>query len=265
MWDFTFNGEKASDKNIIVNSIIRPILPTLRPRKMTIPGKDGAWDFGNNTYDEQIVRVVCTMLRPFKIQDQIRDIARWLSQKGDIVFSDEPDKYYTGRIYSEITQVITGSQGQFVIPFMCDPHAYAPQDAYNEVLVWDDNFALDTGQIYPNESNFNWVYPQQYMGLYNQGTLDTGINFVITGSVQGVKITHHESSKVLDLNTTLANQTLLIDTENYTCELSDGTNLLGSLTHASDFFKLKPGVNTFTFEGTNPNTIVEYTWTHKFL
>jgi len=265
VWDFTFNGETASSKNIIVTSIQRPMLPALRPRKLVIPGKDGAWDFGNNTYDERIINVVCLMSRPFRIQEQIRSIAYWLSQKGTIIFSDETDKYYVGRLYTELLQEIDGSMGSFVLPFECEPYAYADQETYNETYIYDDTWELDTGLLYPNEATFDWLYFRQSMALYNHSQIPTDIEFKISGSAAGIKVTHVESGCFLDLQVTISSETVIIDTESYKCELASGTNLLGDLAAGSDFFKLQPGINSFIFEGSGPNCTVEYTWKHKFL
>jgi predicted phage tail component-like protein len=262
MWDFTFNGEKASDKNIIVNSIIRPILPTLRPRKMTIPGKDGTWDFGNNTYDEQIVRVVCTMLRPFKIQDQIRDIARWLSQKGNVVFSDEPDKYYTGRIYSEITQNIMGSQGQFVIPFICDPHAYSLVKTTDEILLGSDislgaNITLNNADDY----TFALVGPSSF-NVENFGNKDIKPTIIINGSFDNITIAIN--GKNLTYESAINNQELIIDGDHYTAEL-DGVNKLSELSgDVNNFLTLQPNSNNVVITGTNINCTMRFEFRPTF-
>lgn len=258
---FIKDGQNSKDLGLIVSSIQRPILPTLRKREMTIPGKDGTWDFGNNKYENIIIPVVCYMIQPTR--EQIRNVAEWLSTKGNIYFYDEPEKYYIGRVFESLAEEIQGATGMFVIPFECEPYALADQEAYNEVYIYDDNFIYDIGQIYPNEKQFDWLYYRQGMGLYNHEEKEVDIEIKITGSVEGIKITHVETGVYLNLNYTLVSNTVIIDTESYTVELEDGTNLLTYMT--GDFMKVKAKENSFIFEGIGPNCVVEYKWKHKTL
>lgn len=259
---FTFNDKSSEDFGIIVNRVHRPILPALRPRKLVIPGKDGAWDFGGNTYEERTITIDCTLTQPLDKNSLIRSMALWLSQKGRLTISDEPEKYYIGRTYDQLLQEIEQlvEIGTFSIPFVCETYAYSSQDAYNETYVYDVDWLLDAGYIYPNEQSFNWVYSKQGIGLYNHSQLETDIVFVITGSVENLKITHIESGRSLSFNTTLEEQQLVIDTESMSCELDDV-----NITPDVDFFKIQSGNNSFLFEGVTPNCEVQYTWRHKFL
>lgn len=263
--DFTFNDVTASSKNIIVTSIQRPILPTLRQRKMTIPGKDGAWDFGGNTYDEQMIKISCMITRSLSSQSFIRELALWLSKKGKLSFNDEPDKYYIGRVYEELINEWDGNFRVITITFECEPFAYAEQEAYNEIFTYDNDFKYDEGIIYPNESEFTWNYFRQGVGIYNHSSLKSGIEIKITGSVESIKITHQESGEYIELDVNLIDESITIDTEKYIIEKENGDNLLQLLSNDSNFFKLDPGANALLFEGNNTNCSVQYIWKHKFL
>lgn len=262
---FTFNNQTSEDYGIIVNKIRRPVLPELRPRKLIIPGKDGAWDFGNNTYEEISIGIDCTLVQPISKRALIRSLSAWLSQKSELSFSDEAEKYYIGRIYATFAEEIEGAVGSFTIEFICDPYAYAAQEAYNDTYIWDDTWIFDAGLYWPNESTFDWLYFRQGMCLYNYSPQTTDIIITVTGSVEGVKITHTESGKFLDLGVTISSETVIINTETYTIEDGSGNNLLNSLSLDSEFFKIQSEVNSFIFEGVGPDCVVNYTWKHKFL
>lgn len=262
---FIFDSKNSDDYDIIVNQVSRPLLPALRERKLIIPGKDGAWDFGNNTYDESSVVLSCSLLKPLSQRELTRQIAQWLSTKSNLYISDELDKYYFGRIYDTSFETVGDIIARFQLVFIVDPYAYAAFDAYNEIYYYDVDWLLDVGYIYPNENTFNWLYIWHSMGLYNHSETQTDIKITITGSTQGIKITHVESGNILDLSTIISGETVIIDTEAYTIEKATGENLLGDLSPTSEFFNIQAGANSFIFEGIDPNCVVNYEWKHKFL
>ena len=98
--------------------------PRLRERKLVIPQRSGAYDFGAKYYDEISLVVECDTLKQLSAADK-RELAYVLSAKKNIVFWDEPDKYYRGQIYdtSEIEKV-GGIGTYFPLTFVCEPFAY---------------------------------------------------------------------------------------------------------------------------------------------
>lgn len=102
----------------------RVLKPALRERKIIIPERSGAYDFGAKYYDELTLLVECDTIRQLSESDK-RELAYLLSFKNRITFWDEPDKYYVGRIYdaAEIEKV-GGIGTYFPLTFMCDPFAY---------------------------------------------------------------------------------------------------------------------------------------------
>lgn len=102
----------------------RLLKPPLRERKIIIPERSGAYDFGAKYYDEITLLVECDTIRKLSEADK-REAAYLLSAKNKITFWDEPDKYYIGRIYdaAEIEKV-GGIGTYFPLTFVCDPFAY---------------------------------------------------------------------------------------------------------------------------------------------
>ena len=122
------NKNSYDDYGFIVKSVDRPILPTLRKREIVIPGRHGTWDFEGNTYENRIISVEFkyrgTTFNDLRLQ--ARDIAQWLSQTiyKELIFSDEPDKYYLAKIYDSIGLQNILRAGQGSIRFECKPFAY---------------------------------------------------------------------------------------------------------------------------------------------
>lgn len=101
-----------------------PLLPELRPRKIEVPGRDGAYDYGAAHYVERIITLHCDSMRSLR-REELREVALLLTAKGPLVLWDEPDKYYIGRIYRQTELRYIGMVGhEFDLTFVCDPFAY---------------------------------------------------------------------------------------------------------------------------------------------
>jgi phage-related protein len=108
------------------------IQPQLRPRKITIPQRSGAYDYGAQYYDERELTLNCYIEGEFSTA-QKDELSYLLSKKVNITLWNTPDRYYSGRIYN-ITQ--TDPVGEDImtyidLTFVCDPFAYG---ALEEVL-----------------------------------------------------------------------------------------------------------------------------------
>lgn len=128
---FEFCGVDFRSKyGIVVERVEETLQPALRPRKITVPGLDGAIDQGAKYRDERVVDVLCGAINLTRAQ--CRELAYDLSLKGRFVRWDESDKYYIGRIYdpSKIEQMVQAGK-KFVLTFVCDPFAYGSQVTEN--------------------------------------------------------------------------------------------------------------------------------------
>lgn len=102
-----------------------PLLPPLRPRKIKIPKRSGAYDFRAKYYDERIIRIECDT-RSGLTKDQIRELSYTLSKKNRIRFWNEINRYYIGQIYNPSELNYIGSIGhEFDLTFVCEPFAYS--------------------------------------------------------------------------------------------------------------------------------------------
>ena len=99
------------------------LLPGLRERKVTIPLRSGAYDYGAHYYDERAIQIECVTTRILS-REQTRVMAYTLSKKTSIRFWTEPDKYYTGRVYQAPNLEQLRNIGfRFPLIFICDPFA----------------------------------------------------------------------------------------------------------------------------------------------
>ena len=153
-----FNAlDSYANFKIIAKSVDRPILPSMRKREMVIPGKQGVYDFGLNTYDNRIISVaiqyVGTSFNDLRLR--ARGIAAWLSQTSykELIFSDEPDKYYLAKIYDPVGLENFFRLGKATIHFECQPHALyvvtSAEDIYlDDDIPLDSDIILDSGDDY---------------------------------------------------------------------------------------------------------------------
>ena len=149
--------DSYADFQIIAKSIDRPILPALRKREMTIPGKHGTYSFGGNTFANRIISVaiqyVGTSFNDLRLR--ARDIAAWLSQTSykELIFSDEPDKYYLAKIYDPVGLENFFRLGKATIKFECQPFALYVVTSAEDIYLDDDvpldaDIILDSGDDY---------------------------------------------------------------------------------------------------------------------
>lgn len=99
------------------------LLPRLRPRLLTLPGRDGSYDFGAARYEDRLVRLACDSVAALD-RAKLRELAGLLSRKGRLELGAEPDKAYVGRIYDEAQLTQVGRVGHaFELAFVCEPFA----------------------------------------------------------------------------------------------------------------------------------------------
>jgi len=60
----------------------------------------------------------------------LRTLIDWLSERGQLILWDEPDKFYTGELLEAVDLRVFPNRvkQQFEIPMRCDPFAFGPQE-----------------------------------------------------------------------------------------------------------------------------------------
>ena len=132
-----FNGVKSYIYSVYLKTNNRPLLPQKRENKLTIPGRNGAYDFGNGKYDETIIDVTFTCKGEGQTRQQqrnavlqtARNVAQWLQSKGVLRFYDEPTRYYIAEIYNNVDMnFLNFTLLELNIVFKCEPFAYVTGD-----------------------------------------------------------------------------------------------------------------------------------------
>lgn len=290
MITFNYNGINSRTYGIVAKSINRPILPILRKRELVIPGKQGTYDFSDNTFDKRIIEVELKYIGTSfaELRSRARQIAYWLSGYSgtkNLVFSDETDKYYIAKIYSEIGLQNLFKIGQCTILFECEPFAYADLDEYDETYEYDTGEEYDSGLIYPNARTvydwyflapffnvrhpdsrewcgFPWSYNPHMTSLYNYATIKTPLTIIIYGQVENPRVVQEGATATFTISANLTANTLIIDSDTMTVTL-DGTNYLNQMT--GTFIDLEVGANGFFFYGSNPHAEVTFSFNHQWL
>jgi len=288
---FTYNNISSKTYGIIAKSVNRPILPVLRRKELTVPGKHGVYCFGDETFDQRIIKVELKYVGTSftELRTRARQIAYWLSGYSgnkNLIFSDEPDKYYIAKIYPEIGLQNLFCIGQCTVIFECKPFAYADLAEYDETILYDTGELYDSGLIYPNARTvydwtflapffnvrngdsrewcgFPWSYNPHMTSLYNHATIETPFTITIYGEVENPRIYQETTSAEFTISANMtAGSTMIIDSDSMTVTLN-GTNYLHKMT--GDFLNLEIGANGFFFYGTSPHVEVTFDWLHKFL
>ena len=120
-----FNGTDLWEAyGILVEQVEDDLLPALRERKVVVPERSGAYDFGARYYDERLLTLSCGSTRQLT-RGEVREVSYALSKKGRIVLWDEPDKYYLGRIHdaTDLERALRTLR-KYTLQFLCEPFAY---------------------------------------------------------------------------------------------------------------------------------------------
>ncbi len=261
-----YNGlHSYNDFGLYMRSEDRNMLPTLRKRQLVIPSKHGVYDFGDNTNDVRVISVKFTYTEADlnSLRLKARAVAAWLSGEGQLIFDDEPDKYYQAKVYTSVKISDTAYTAEFSVQFECQPMAQYVVSTGEDIIL-DSILPLNSDVLLKPVDNFkfNITSSPTEVIFENWGTSD--INYksqvgalskiIITGSFVTFSITLN--GKTLNYNEAVNNGTVTIDNVNCTVKLG-GVNKLSVVTgDLASFLKLVPGTNTATITGTGLNCSV---------
>jgi phage-related protein len=298
MSDFVFKGRKASEFGLYVKSKQRPIMPETRQRYVEIMGRDGSYDYSANELEDRVIEVECSFVAKNvgDLRYKMREIAQWLyspqpdangnqnwdnvGEKGRLIFDDEPDVYYFGKVANKVDFEQTFVVGEFTLVFRCDPYAISVENVFGSydgtnsgVVFYKDRVkdSLTYGQlvedtaksayyttilnrdIYPNDVfNFSNISTTLICDVNNFGTMPVA-PLLRLNNFLGDEITFECNGKSLTLDTSAWDDPdrYEIDLENFIATKGIGTSAINILSRVSgDFFKLNPGFNGIKVVGT---------------
>ena len=221
MLTITLNGTDNTDIAGLVVGELPPITkPQIRTSVEEIDGRDGdiITKLGYAAYDKT-VRI--GLMDP----DQIDDVISFFDSEGEVIFSNEPDKYYRYQILNQIdfNQLLTIRTADVV--FHVQPYKY---DA-TEVAI---------------EQSFGGADPKT-LTIVNDGNTVAKPTITITGSGTVNLSLNSNQIFVIDMSST---PTITIDAE---AMEATGGGVLKNRVVTGDYsaFALDPGSNTLTWTG----------------
>ena len=167
MPDMSFQFGKynsLTDMGIICESY-DTMFPPKRSRKVQIPGRDGMYDYGSENYDERTIVCSCKLINQIS-KAELRNVAYMLSSKKNLVFWDEPDKYYIAELFdpTEIQNIADRLWLEFDLTFTCFPFAMSdaktvPISSGNSQVGYQGTAKAPCTIILRNETNSSIVNP----------------------------------------------------------------------------------------------------------
>lgn len=129
LYGFKYDGRHSSEFNLTVTSVKRRLHAPIKPRLVSVPQKPGAYNYGKPEIGHLVIEVSVIFIANdnASYHDLRRDIIAWLyrDKEVELVFDDEPDKYYMAQ-YSEESDIDRlGTAGSTTLYFISsDPYAF---------------------------------------------------------------------------------------------------------------------------------------------
>ena len=219
----TLNGQSSDTVRGLLIQALAPITkPQQRTQVETIDGRDGdiTTPLGFSAYDK---KVKIGLYGDFDIDDVIE----FFNSEGQVVFSNEPDKYYNYQILAQIDFERLIRFRTAVVTFHVQPFKYSTEQGVKELTPASGTTSVSV----VNKGN---IYAKPAVTVYGTGTVNLSLN--------GVEIL------VINLGDVSTNITIDADA------LEAYTNTTANLANRSvdgdyDNLKLKVGTNTISWSG----------------
>jgi predicted phage tail component-like protein len=165
-YGFTFSGKHSREFAVVALSVDRMILPPKRIMEYEIPMRDGTIEYTDYTYAKRKISISVSIIAKTleQLRERAREVAKWLSGNGLLIFDDEPDKAYSAKVTEGISIAQIVKCGECPVSFDCQPFA--------EAIDYDRITATVTQN-------------GQEIGLTNAGTQKTPCRIIITNTGPG--------------------------------------------------------------------------------
>lgn len=120
-----FNEIRMPDFVKVIN-IEHSILPPVSQNLLTVGGKAGAYDFGNNMGTREInIDIVIVMDEPNTLPEKLELLAEWLyyDEPKELILGDNPNRYYVAKFTGDSNVKESFLIGEGTLTFLCsDPY-----------------------------------------------------------------------------------------------------------------------------------------------
>ncbi|NFH48826.1 phage tail protein [Clostridium sporogenes] len=156
---FVWKGIHSNEKGLKIISLPNITTPEKREEKIIIPGRDGYLTQSDESYEGEVKPVEFDYL-----DDRFDGIKQWLTGSGEVIFSNEPDRYYKARIINKLDLArVLEKFHSGIIQFDCQPFGY----------LQDESIQIITQTTIYNQTNVN---SQPYIKIYGNGYATLKIN-----------------------------------------------------------------------------------------
>lgn len=212
---FRFKGKDSKDYGILISSAPQRVRPARRVEEITIPGRSGTLTKDEGTHDAYMLQMECST----RGTDHIEEIVEWLTGRGELILSTEPDKIYVASIYNKISfSDMIYLYNSFLLQFKVQPYKYS---------------------AYPEGDLLELTAPTS---IVNHGTVSSQPIITVYGSGD-ISLTVGN----LEITLTDVEESITIDSEMQ--EVFKGTDSQNSKYGAVDFPALEIGENLISWAG----------------
>lgn len=262
---FSYGGINSATFGITYDTEFHSILPEQRRYIKEVTGMDGVIDYGIGGYGVRIIVLKLYFNGDFEVLRTNREnIIAWLaSTNGEakqLIFDNEPTKYYMAKIYSAISFDIDSQSRELgSITIECNP----PWQYENGILLTPSEIAWVNadyveGNQYVKELNST---SGNTLRITNTGTVDTKPIIKLIGFIPAgfrISVPYGVGLLSMEFSAETRNDGIIIDCQNETVtRMSDGTNLFDIIVDDTDYYAIiQPGNVEITFGGAS--TINDY-------
>lgn len=169
---------------MIVKTVSNPILPEKRISSEYIMGRDGSYKFEDG-YKDKILVFDCTLIDKDlnNRRETIREIAKWLSNQGELVLDYENDKkYIVTQTVNNIELALLNKRDTFTVTFICKPQQYSKY--FNNTYTWNNVIDGSSYSIY-NHGTYKALPTIELVGTANSITLECNGNQFTYSNLNG--------------------------------------------------------------------------------
>ncbi|BDR67198.1 hypothetical protein K144312032_14260 [Clostridium tetani] len=157
---FVWRGIHSNEKGLKIISLPNITTPEKREEKIIIPGRSGYLTQSDGSYEGEVKPVEFDYF-----DNRFDDIKQWLTGSGEVIFSNEPDRYYKARIINKLDLArVLEKFHSGIIQFDCQPFGY---DLNNNLIIIDKPISIYNEGTYES---------QPYMKIFGTGDVSLNIN-----------------------------------------------------------------------------------------
>lgn len=239
--EFSYGGIESNVFHITCDCETHSILPALRSYTQEVPGMDGVVDYEIGGYQTRIISVPIYFDGDYADLRANREaIVVWLSNDGkpkELIFGNQPDRYYKAKIFSELNFTNTNSRLIATIEFECNPPWQYSQSG---ILLTPEQLNYSISEI-DNNQFIKSFSENGTMRFVNKGSAPVKPILKIIGYIAPGTILTYNGKKII-LNSEAIYDGIAVDCKNETVvRMSDNANYFEYLDLSSEFFSLESG------------------------